>query len=87
VFVGAPPSLPPDGVPSHVPTLPVVELHLWPDGHPLPPMPTQPTSQAFVFVLQTRPGVDVPQSLSVAQPHVSFARQAEPDPLARQLPV
>jgi hypothetical protein len=64
-----------------------VELHVSGAAHPFPPEPRHPGSQAWVVVLHTRPDVGPPQLVSVAHPHVSFARQAEPTPVAEQLVV
>jgi len=52
----------------HVPAVDVLELQIWPDGHPLPEDPRQPLMHAYEVVLQTRPLVALPQSVSAAQP-------------------
>lgn len=67
-----------------VPAVPFVELQVCVAGQLLPPVPRQPATHTFVVLLQTRPDVAPPQLVSVEQPHVSEARQAEPVPVARQ---
>ena len=71
----------------HVPAVLSVELHFMPDGHPLPPLPRQPATQACAVVSHTWPDVASPQSLSAVQPHVSLARHTGPAPLPAQFPV
>ena len=70
--------------PWHWPIAPDVELQVAGAVQPFPPVPRQPCSQALVSVLQTRPELLAPQSVSVAHPHVPEARQAAPVPVAEQ---
>ena len=68
-----------------VPGLPVVELHVWPVGQPLPPLPRQPTTQVIMVMSQMRPEVAPPQSVSAMHPQVSVAaRQTAPLPAGVQ---
>jgi hypothetical protein len=69
---------------SHVPIVPVVELHICPFGQPEVPVPRQPAVHVFVVMLQTRPEFAAPQSVSTMQPHVSDARHTAPLPSAVQ---
>jgi hypothetical protein len=62
----------------HVPMVAFVELHVCDAGHPLPPWPRQPATQAFLAASQTRADVLSPQSPSTAHPQVSPARQTPP---------
>jgi hypothetical protein len=58
----------------------VVTLHVSGGGHALPPIPRHPAWQVFVAALQMRPETAVPQSASVAHPHIPDARHAAPVP-------
>jgi hypothetical protein len=68
----------------HMPGMLFIELHVSPDGQPLPPLPRQPGWQVCEFGSQMRAELAPPQSASVAQPHVSFERHAAPVPDALQ---
>jgi hypothetical protein len=62
----------------------VVDVHRWPDGQPLPPVPRQPALQTLFVSSQTRPDVTPPQSGSVLHPHWPFGRQMPPWPVGSQ---
>jgi hypothetical protein len=83
VPASVPASEPPE-LPAQWPAVPFLELHVSPDGQELPPLPRQPVSHRLVVVLQTRPELALPQSESIAQPQVPFARHAAPTPPAWQ---
>jgi len=70
--------------PWHCPIALVVDVHASGVGQELPLIPRHPCSQACVVELHTRPDVDAPQFASVAHPHVSDARQADPTVAALQ---
>jgi hypothetical protein len=73
-----------DEAASQEPAEPSLELHVWGEGQPLPPVPRHPATQVCWAPSQTRPEVASPQSASVAHPQVSLARQAAPFPAAVQ---
>jgi hypothetical protein len=65
---------------SHMPMVPVVELHICPLGQPDVPVPRQPAVQVLLVMSQTRPEFAAPQSVSAMHPQVSEARQTAPMP-------
>jgi hypothetical protein len=67
-----------------VPIDPLVELHIWPTGQPLPPEPRHPDVHLFLLASQTMPESWLPQSASAWHPHVSLARHTGPFGLVAQ---
>ena len=63
---------------SQLPMAWLPELHICPEGQPLPPSPRHPSTHSWLCSSHTRPESLSPQSLSSVQPQRLLVRQRAP---------